>query len=375
MNKIYSIFFLLFFCIIANAQDECVDATALTVGVMSCPGNGTMIDINNFTDSANNPSCDNTGTNPDAWFSFVAPAIGIVDIAITGGDGTVEMAVFDACGGNEVFCSTNSNNDITGLIGGNTYILNIWEDVSGSGLLEVCLQEPPPPPANDECVNAIALTVNPMNSCPGNGTIIDLSDATDSPNNPSCDNAGTNIDAWFSFVAPVGGALQITVNGGDGNVEAAIFDACAGNETFCDGAVNGDIVSGLVAGNTYILNIWEDNAGSGALEICLQEPPPPPSNTDCVNAIDLGLVGPVGFCPNGLVTVDNINGTSSAISSTSCDATANVDLFYTITVPASGNIEFLANTNFQKYHTILPNQFESKALQSVVVLQNFQDLR
>ena len=71
--------------------------------------------------------------------------------------------------------------------------------VTEPATFDICVSTPPPPPANDNCAGAIALTVNPDYLC-GSVTSGAVQSATASGISSTC--GGTpDDDVWFSFVA------------------------------------------------------------------------------------------------------------------------------------------------------------------------------
>ena len=186
-------------------------------------------------------------------------------------------------------------------------------------------------PSNDECANALPLTVGGLNDC-SNALAVDLATATDSPNDPSCDVTATNYDVWFSFQAPATGSVLITITGGT-SVEGAIFSDCTQrDEFFCSSTATGKTVGGLVPGDTYILNIWKDlNTSGTAFTVCLSTPPPGPANDLCANAAVLP-VSTSSACGNAAM------GTTSGATITAggtCTGTTP-DVWYTFTPTTTG---------------------------------------
>ncbi len=267
------------------ANDDCANATALTVG--ACPANAVAGNTSDGTPDGDF-SCDSAGDNAGLWYSFVAPATGAVTLNVTDlGAGTPESAVFDACGGTELSCSTSAGSRIvSSLTPGATYLVVVWGDVSfGQGPFEICVEEATPI-SNDDCSGATPLTVG---ACPANAVSGNTVNAT--PDGDfGCDSAGDNAGLWYSFVAPATGGINIQVEDtGGGNPEAAIFDACGGTEIWCDGSPDNEVVSGLTPGNTYYVIVWGDvTAGQGPFNICVDEFVPL-ANDDCSSAIMLGI--------------------------------------------------------------------------------------
>ena len=85
-------------------------------------------------------SCDPTGVNTGAWFSFTAPSTG--DIIVNTSDSN-EILIIDACGGTDILCNNIPavSNDVLGLIPGNTYYLAVWKDGATTGTTDVCIEE------------------------------------------------------------------------------------------------------------------------------------------------------------------------------------------------------------------------------------------
>lgn len=117
------------FAIMATVESDCSTATPYTIDYGSAADLGT-------TDL----SCDTFGVNTGAWFSFVAPTSGAVNVSFTD---TNEYALFDACGGTEVECNGTASNlaELTGLTPSNTYYLAVWKDSATTGSTDVCFEE------------------------------------------------------------------------------------------------------------------------------------------------------------------------------------------------------------------------------------------
>src|SRR5690606_3355442 len=108
-----------------------------------------------------------------------------------------------SCGSmTQLYCATTNNSLATGLTVGNTYYIRVYSSTSvapQTTTFDLCIGTPPPPPASDECAEAIPVPVNPTQVCeqvvPGS-----LSWTTPSADPNTC--FGTDDDdAWFEFVA------------------------------------------------------------------------------------------------------------------------------------------------------------------------------
>jgi len=140
------------------------------------------------------------------------------------------------------------------------------------------------PQANDLCANAIPIAVGSLADCAVN-TISVNNEFNTLALVPSCD-AGAVADAYYTLTVPASGNIQISAPfGSGGSAHAAIYDACSGTELYCNIFVDGSIITGLMAGSTVILQMFQDTAGQ--FDLCLVEPPPPPLNDLCVDAIRL----------------------------------------------------------------------------------------
>ena len=133
----------------APSNDECSNATLLTVGTSCNFVSGTSV---NATASASipDPSCGST-TRLDVWYRFVAPASG--NVLINTKKGTqfnMAMALYSgSCGSLSVVeCDDddNPNSDNTympaiassGLVSGDTYYIRIWERYGATSNFSIC---------------------------------------------------------------------------------------------------------------------------------------------------------------------------------------------------------------------------------------------
>jgi hypothetical protein len=129
---------------------------------------------------------------------------------------------------------------------------------------------PQPPPANDDCLAATALTAGAVyGDNPQDGTLIG---ATDSGFTNSCGGSATN-DVWYTVVVPSSGDLTIETGadvatgttGNDTAMEIYTSDTdCTGVFTSVDcdddgaatGAYSSMELTGLTAGETLYIRVW-----------------------------------------------------------------------------------------------------------------------
>ncbi|GEN65531.1 T9SS C-terminal target domain-containing protein [Chryseobacterium rhizosphaerae] len=151
----------------------------------------------------------------------------------------------------------------------------------------------PAAPANDDCTDAVVLTVNPDMNCGSvaSGYTLGASDSgllTD----PCYGDA--DDDVWFKFTA-TGTSHVVTLSnvvsiGSDFNDEAyyQVFSGDCANlvSTVC-GYGGMEILTGLTAGNTYYIRVYSYGGAGEAqsFNLCVGTIPPPPANDECSGAL------------------------------------------------------------------------------------------
>ncbi len=263
------------------ANDECDNAVALCVNADL--DNGIVTAGTTVGASASAQADDVTGTpNTDVWYSFVATndahRVEILNVVNQGGGTSTStdmgMGVYDGTGGCAALVFTDDSDpntlDLTGLTIGTTYIVRVYGWYSSVQYnnfdISVGTPLPPPtPPANDDCDNAIGLTVNLdyLNGTVTAGTTVGATASTQAD-----DVTGTpNTDVWFSFVAVYDAhrvELLNVVNQGGGtststDMGMGVYDAtggCAGLVLTDDSDPDTLNLTGLVAGTTYYVRVY-----------------------------------------------------------------------------------------------------------------------
>lgn len=141
-------------------------------------------------------------------------------------------------------------------------------------------------PANDNCANAIELTVG-NNICAFSNTYsnIGATEETPAPPAPGCGNY-LGGDVWFKFTVPASGHVIIDTKGGSLNplddLGMAIYSGTCGSLTLIecddDDSDNGTYMpkidrSGLTPGSTIYIRVWEyGNNANGTFQICVNAP-------------------------------------------------------------------------------------------------------
>src|SRR5690606_5456631 len=124
---------------------------------------------------------------------------------------------------------------------------------------DVCVLTPPTPPVNDECANAISLTVNPNLVC---NTVTAGTTAGATESLASCGaGAIANDDVWFSFVATQASHIlrisNVNVVYGTNNWRRfEVFDTCGGTSIYCasnDAVPTETTLNNLIPNKTYYI--------------------------------------------------------------------------------------------------------------------------
>lgn len=147
------------------------------------------------------------------------------------------------------------------------------------------------PPANDNCLGAVALDVNPEYECIsfGSGTVAGATLSTVTGN--TCGGTADD-DVWFSFVA-TGTKHRISLTniaGSTVDMYHSLWTGDCANLTLVPGScsdANTSNPSGLVADQTYYVRVytWTSTANqTSTFDICIGTPPPPPANDNFANA-------------------------------------------------------------------------------------------
>ena len=232
------------------SNDECSSAQALIFDGNNYSG-GNVLNTNGATPSPEPISCEN---NPrDGWYSFTMPFNG--NALMTGGANS-EYAIYDGCGGSEVFCNREGSHAYD-LKSGVKYYLRPYRRNGTDGNMTFNVQLTPSI-VNDECTDAILLTFdvnnNSYNSLNTNG-------ATISPGNPSCQS--NPRDGWYRFISPINGSYRID---GGANTEFAIYSGCGGTQLACfrdDGSFS------VENDEEYWIRSWKTNGSDGNMRIDL----------------------------------------------------------------------------------------------------------
>jgi hypothetical protein len=219
------------------------------------------------------------------------------------------------------------------------YVRSICAVGNESAWVPLSVQTIPQPPANNECMNAIALTVNPDYSC-GTTTAATTANATQSMAATPC-SGNPDDDVWFSFVA-TGDAHRITIANKVAVVGTSTdmyFQVLSGEcdalaSVLCSDADQNEL-TGLTPGETYYVRAYTYGTTSrNTFTICVGTPPPAPVNDDCEGAIEL-TVNPDYSCA-ATMTGTTVSATNY-MDAAPCTGNPDDDVFYRFTATAESH--------------------------------------
>lgn len=337
------------------ANDDCINAITLTVNPdLACgavtPGN-TLGATNSLaaTPCSGNP-------DDDVWYKFTATNsthyVRLSNVVSTGSTSSTDMYIQvlgGACGSlTSVVCSdSDTSSIINGLTPGNTYYVRVYT-YSGGGYnasFNICVGTPPPAPVNNECSNAVMVTVNSDLNC---GSIVSgtTSSATSSGLAVTPCTGTADDDVWYTFIATSAvhrislSNIVSTGTSSSTSLYTQVFSGACGSLTSVQcGTTNNTNLTGLTIGQTYYVRVYNSNANSATtvyantFNLCIGTPPPPPANDVCSGAVALTVGG--NFAANSIVST-NVSATTDG--TTTCQASRANNVWFSVVVPASGSV-------------------------------------
>lgn len=328
----------------APVNDECDNAIALTVNTDLACGEVTAGTTAGATASTQEDDVVGTPDN-DVWFSFEATSeshqIQLSNVtAVIGTSTDMGIGLYNGMAGCEdlVFVDDSDPNTLNaiGLAVGDTYYVRVYGWSTAQTNFDICVgTTPPPPPApiNDECDDAIVLTVNEDFSC---GVVTSGTTASATASSQEDDVVGTpDNDVWFSFVAAseahrISLANVTAVIGTSIDMVIGLYNGTAGCEDLVfvdDSDPNTLNASGLTIGDTYYVRIYgwgSTNTAQANFDICVGTPPLPPSNDACADAIAIS-----SFPYNNSQDASSATNNDGFISEGDCGS-SNDGVWYTI---------------------------------------------
>ena len=302
--------------------------------------------------------------NDDVWFNFVATnTIHIVKLLnIVGTTTNLRFAVYsgaDCTTMTQMFCSATDNNTgvLANLVVGYTYKIRVYTNGNNPVQLatfNVGVGTPPSPGTNDECINAIPLTVNYLSEClyvtPGN-----LIGATASTGLPDTCTGNEDDDVWFSFIATSNTNVisLLNIEGTTSNLNHSVFSGTCENLTQFYCAPNSSLSStnsNFVVGQTYYVRVWSNGSSSEVVtfNVCVK----PISSCSTAAPFCSSSAGAPYIFPN---TIGVPNSTQIA-----CLGSVPNPTYYTINVNQSGPLNFtiFQNSNISPTGDLLGNNLD-----------------
>ncbi|MDR2234547.1 MAG: T9SS type A sorting domain-containing protein [Chryseobacterium sp.] len=269
---------------IPPANDHCSGAVALTVGT---DFNSGMITANNLeaTTDGELPSCNDEAAE-NVWFSVIVPSSGNIKIETREADNSLfdvpTLTVYTGtCGSlTEIECNEYGFSSIalTGQTPGATLYVSVWKysSYARNGEFKISAYDPIPP-ANDNCPEAIPLTVGTnFNS---NAITSSNSGATTDGDIPACRGEATE-NVWFTVTVPQSGNIKIETQEADSSsfsdTTLTVYSGTCSSltEIGCDddsGEDNFSLISltGQTPGTTLYVSVWKytDTEDNGEFRI------------------------------------------------------------------------------------------------------------
>ena len=350
------------------SNDECVNAIPLTVNPDLSYNTVTAGTTLNATMSMAATPCSGT-PNDDVWFSFVATStmhqIKILDIRSVGTTSGTDMyfqVLSGSCGDfTSLLCSDPETNVITNLTVGQTYYIRVYTwttnvEVAAEFNIGIGTAISTPIPANDDCQNAVSLTVNPdLNYAivtPGT-----TASATQSMEATPCSGTSDD-DVWYSFVATnpvhylrISDVTSIGLSSTTTLYTQVLSGSCATSlESVKCNTTNSNQISGLTVGQTYYVRVYTSSNGQQFacnFSIGVGTPPPPPANDECEDAIT--LTPGATFAQNAIVSTNASATNNSNVPTPTCEyynfTTNGKDVWFKVNIPASGTLTIETNNN------------------------------
>ncbi|OAB80046.1 T9SS type A sorting domain-containing protein [Cochleicola gelatinilyticus] len=301
-------------------NDECDNRILLSLSTTEITSE--TIDLTQATQSVLS-SCDNiSNTYYDAWYEFVAPVNG--NVQITGIGGFDNVTFYEGCEGVELTCFTDDG-FLYGVTQNATYVLRMSRRSNFAGVVTFGIQAFAES-GNNECEDRTNLDVTTTEI---SEYTVDLRGATESTDS-SCDSAGnTNLDVFYEFMAPATGSVRITGIGGFDNV--TFYDGCDGTELTC--FTDDGFLYGVTQNTPYVLRMSRRAIFASVVTFGLQGFVEN-DNNECDDRTTITIT----TTDVSEYTVDLRGATESTDSSCDTSGNTNLDVFYEFTAPVTGNV-------------------------------------
>lgn len=257
-------------------NDECASAdTVLMSSSFNCEHTYT------FTRTGANTSASAcSAILKDVWFAFQATSPDVI-VRAHSDDGNTRLGLQSgSCG--SLTCltySTNSELTYSGLTVGNYYYVNVGGSPGEADITSLCIC---PAVANDECINAVTLTMQPYKVLHDQlGYDVGATSSL-----PECSGSQPTKDVWYKFTATDTACLIIALSEGT-SPEFEVFSGNCNslNSIFCSQLNTGNRIGGLINGDIYYVRFYTLSLnGLHSVNILHTVP-----NDECAQAITLPL--------------------------------------------------------------------------------------
>ena len=257
-------------------NDEPCDAQTLFCGVSI---NGTSSGATQS--SLGSPTCTG-GSQADVFYTFSAEPNTTYSITVNGDEFDGVLAAYSgACDGTltQLDCSDDGLSSgiaetVEVTVNTQTQIILQVYDYFSIGLSDFTITLECPIPDNDDCADAIALTVNEPDDCTGNETVGSTSQST--PSNPdACEN--NSPDVYYSFNS--GSNTEVIINlaaiTATDLVLSVFEESCGSTAIFCSINTNQSPLIDVNPSTTYYVRIHSfTNSSTGTFNLCVESVAP-----------------------------------------------------------------------------------------------------
>jgi hypothetical protein len=237
-----------------------------------------------------------SGDSADLWYSFTPDTPGYYQFRTCGSPANTVLSLHTACGSQSITCNdddtvvcTPGSGDsrvVAYINAGQTMLVRLSVVGVASGPFQLLTAVAPPP--NDECGNAMTLTLD----SPSFGTTTGAT-GTDITTTCGQDDA---VDVFYRFVPPASGIYRISTCVGVNSLDTslAVYQSCGGQLLLCSeldetcGGGNEDLAgldADLLAGLSYVIRVAGENNETGPFGIIVRFPAP--ANDTCLQAQDV----------------------------------------------------------------------------------------
>lgn len=353
---------------ICAVQDNSGSTCANAITVPSLPFTSNCLTTTGFVNDYNNNGCNTGYAGADLVFEYTVTATECIDISMTSitAGSNPGIFVFNGCPGvgTCVGSATGTGTSLTLsslTLAPGTYYFIIDNTTGSIANFNLTIGNSANTiPANDDPCGATVLSTPFSCTYVNASTFCATPTTAGSPAVPACGSYSGNADVWFQATVPASGVVNVTVAAGSAPsmtdpVVAIYTGTCAalGTIVACSDDVSGLFpaasAGGLIPGSTIWIRVWPKTGSTlGNFQICATTCNPPPYD-NCSGAFGLGTPSS-GICSFTGTYTTSCAQASAGAPVPSCGNYSGGDVWFTVTVPASG----IVNINSQPAATGTP---------------------